>query len=227
MCLAASKLPPLMIGESSIRTTLAYVDHALSDEVFRLTLALAVDSRNISTYELPGGKWGTFEIRGHLAENPRSFVINLQGKLAPLLDPEQPSFDLSGDIADVDLSRMQAVVKEIGLSSESVALNVSVRCRDGQFDRKMSSIAVRFKNARPEGKLAKRLKGMPLKADLSVVVPISGTVKKTRFHWEEALLRSLLENTASILQGIPEDNAVLDKNSTKLLKELGQALEKK
>jgi hypothetical protein len=219
-------LPRLTIDDSTIRTSLSYVDYGLSDDVFRLTLKMAVEAHGISTSESPEGDWGTLKISGHLAENPQSFVVALQGRVAPLTDLNQPTFDLVGNIAEIDLSRMEAVSKKLGISSDSVAMNVDWRCRNGKFDPKTSQITIRFKKARPVGKLAKKLKGMPIQADLSVVVPVSGTIRKLEFDWEAALIRSAMENASSILKNLPDDNPLIDKKTTRALKELNGALGK-
>ena len=99
-------LPGALVHNALLNAHVDYIDHKLSDDPFRISLDLVVDAHNISTYDLPDKSWGQFHIKGHQTGNPDSMVIDIQGQLAPLTDPVNPSLDVKGTVLEIDLSTM-------------------------------------------------------------------------------------------------------------------------
>lgn len=189
----------VMIDRLAIDILLEYIDHGLSDKPVRIPLRLSVQGGNLSTTARPPAEWGTLSIRGHLDGNPKAYVTELNGRLAPLEDPKKASFDLTGNIAAIDLRESGLLKSDSEFQGDTAAIEARLVCRDGAFDPKQSSLRIVVRNPKLSGKLAKKAKGIPIPPELSVSGPVGGTLDKPEFDFQAALIRTVLENLSGSL----------------------------
>jgi len=228
--MVGAKIPKLLISRLTIDILTEYVDHQLSKDPFRLGLKTSIHLRNVSTFEEPGAEWGFFAMHASLESNPDAFVTDIRGRIAPIIDPSRPSFDADGEISSIDMSGMDALASGLGIVSDSVSLQVSIRCRDAAFDKSTSIITTKFRNAKLVGKLADKAKGLSLPPEFSVPVALGGTIDAPEFDLKQALTSAIVQILANNINAVVDrivDKEKIDKTVTDTFKKFGKKLKLK
>lgn len=217
--------PDLLIHNLACDPSISYTHYGIADRPVRLSLKLTLRAQNISTMEIPDAEWGRFTINGHLERNPDAFVTTLTGRIAPLLDPAKPSFDMEGDVLAVNLDELGAIAAEWEVRGEEISLALRVKCRDGQYDPDASQLSLVLKNPTLTGSLARKAHGMPLPPELSITAPLSGPLGDPQLDIEAALIQTVLSNLGGTLQTIIENTTIDGKKlDSDTIKKLGNLL---
>lgn len=174
----------------------SYTDEK-AEEPYTLVMDLRLDARNLANFEDAARPWGALRVTGHLASDPTRLVADLRGSIAPLVDPEHPSFDLMGSVSAVDLSAFPEIGRRNGISCDPFTLGLSLACSNGVFDASRSVLTLYLRNVRFEGKTAKRLGGLRSIPTLTVPIPVGGPVRDPQLRWEEGLLQAILQSASS------------------------------
>jgi hypothetical protein len=224
---APPSVPRVLLRDFSADVTLTYVDHFVAAEPLSLAFQTRLEADNVATYDTGSPFWGGFALKGHLADDPRAFVTDLRGRVAPLTDPARPSFDLNGQIAAVDWQRLRPLLRKTEVECDSADVRVRLVCRRGTFVTPDSVLMATLRNARPTGKLARKVKGWPLPRDVTVAVPVQGELDDPKLDLQGALLRSILESLAGNVDGLMKALNVDQRAADDLgraLKTIGEAL---
>ena len=191
-------LPEVLIETLQCSAKLRYLD--MKYESLDLTLVLRVDGQGLSTQRDPETPWGEVALTGSLGDDRSRFVTDLDLLLAPVTDPESPSFDLTGRIMEVDPRIMQEAYSRLGIRSAPFGFDPRLYCREGAFEQ--SRIALNLTDIKLEDKLAKRLGGMGSIASLRFVVPVEGTIQSPTIDVAGALRSAIGGNTQSLLESL-------------------------
>lgn len=210
----------VLLRDFSLDTLVEYIDHELADVPVKLAFEARILADGIATFEREGSPWGTFTIDGHLQNAPEAFVTDLQGSLAPLVNPAMPSFDLNGKILAIDMTRLGDLTERLEVECDSADLAAAIKCRKGRYVEPDSRLAVTLHDPKPIGKLAKKTKGFPIPKRLTVTIPLSGELTSPDTDLEDALLRTLLLNFADNRGALLDELKVDDETA----KEIGSAL---
>lgn len=221
------QLPRILLRDFTVESVLEYVDHYVSEQPLKLAFRLRVEADNVATFERTTPFWGTVAVNGHLDGDPDAFVTRLQASVAPLVDPERPSFDLRGSVAEIEGSQIDAALRQADMDCDRADMRVDVKCRNGTFVEPDSVIAITLRNVSLRGSLARRMKGFPIPRDLTVTAPIGGDISapKIRRHdiWRQSLLDNLADNSEQILRAFNID-AESGEQLGKALKAIGDIL---
>ncbi|RKX46944.1 MAG: hypothetical protein DRP64_02475, partial [Verrucomicrobia bacterium] len=152
----AKPLPEVMIEVLLCRAKVRYVDLKLNQ--LDIALDLGVTGVNLSTQRDPSLPWGELSVIGSLGNKRTRFVTDLQMRLAPLADPQAPSFDLTGKVLEIDPRIMEEAYSKLGIRSAPFGLDPSIHCRGGWFQDSM--VVLNLVDIVLEDKLADRLGGM-------------------------------------------------------------------
>lgn len=202
--LSKMEAPEALISEFDANALIEYTDAKIRREPFRIALVADMEARELSTIKDPDQDWGAIRLNAHLENSPREFVVTLNGKVAPITDPEKPSFDINLDISSVNLQDMKPLAELIGIESQSVSAKAPIKCNDGAL---RGTIKVVFEKPRLVGKLAKEARGYKLPETLTVSLPVRGTVKEPVLRWEEAILETILRNFAATAESTIKSEA--------------------
>ena len=217
----AKPLPEVLIEAMQCRAKVRYIDFKLDQ--MDLALDLNVVGANLSTQRDPATPWGDVSIMGSLGNSRSSFATDLQLRLAPVTDPQAPSFDLTGKVMEIDPRIMEEAYSKLGIRSAPFGLDPILHCRDGWFQD--SSVVLNLTDIVLEDKLAKRLGGMASIDSLRFPVPVEGALQEPTVDMQQAISSALGGNVQtlldSFLKGIapkerPEDLAggnISDTNS--------------
>jgi len=224
----APQKPPaeLLIEALQCDAKVRYIDLKLNH--LDIALDLSLIGINLSTRSDPAARWGDISIIGSLGSDRTSFLTDLKIRLAPLVEPAAPTFDLSGKVLEIDPRIMEDVYADLGIRSAPFGLDPDLHCRAGYFHD--SSIALNLSKVRLEEKLARRLGGMARIESLRFSVPIEGTLRQPSANLKKALqgavggnvqglLDSFLKGTAAKEAGLDEPPETLGDAAVEVLGE--------
>ena len=215
-----TELPPAVLKALDISTVLSYIDH---DEKRPMNMAIksSINISDISTAaaELEGA--GLINIIGALASDANLCVTDIKGTIQPIGDPMKMTFDITGDIAHVDLSQLMGRLEDMGLGGcESLSLNLKLKCDDGVFDGDLSRISMILKEVVWRSNETKNFPDGELRIPvLTVPVPVKGTLAEPKAKFGEGLIRALVETAKGSAGDIAKQAAA--KEAKKHLKKAG------
>ena len=194
-------LPEVLIETLVCRAKVRYVDFKLDQ--LDIVLDLGVTGQNLSTQQDTTLPWGELSVIGSLGNQRASFVTDLHLLLAPLADPQAPSFDLTGKIMEIDPRVMEEAYSKLGIRSAPFGFDPAIYCRDGWF--RDSEVVVTLEDIVLEEKLARQLGGMASIGSLRFPVPIEGSLQEPTVNLKQALSAAIGGNAGtlfnSFLQG--------------------------
>jgi hypothetical protein len=174
--LHGTELTGIIVDDGSFDTLITYVDHEVPGQPLRLALALSIETENLSTLEAHTEDWGSFRIKGHLENDPESFVIDLHGRIAPLADIEKPTLELEGDILAIDMQKIGHWASQMGVAADAASVSVQLRCIDGRCTGTASELTVRLIKPTLAGELAERAGPVQLPSELTLTIPVYGAI---------------------------------------------------
>lgn len=184
----ATTQPEILIQSVEINSDVRFVDRQLTD--LDLMLHLAVLGQELGT--VAGHEWGRIQVMGELLSDRGAFNTELSMKLAPVVDPQRPSFDLEGRIMEIDPRLIAEASRKLGVSFAPFGVDPQLICREGNLAG--SEVAVRLHD------VAFSLGGNPTKVkQLQFAVPVEGTIHAPKFEVTSALMQALGGNTRSLL----------------------------
>lgn len=191
-------LPEVLVETIQCDAKMRYLD--MNYESLDLALALQVEGQGLSTQRDPATPWGRVALNGSLGSDRTRFVTDLDLQLAPVTDPQSPSFDLTGSMLEIDPRIMQEAYNRLGIRAAPFGFDPRLHCREGVFEH--STIALNLNDIRLEGKLADRLGGMGSIESLRFVVPVEGTLQSPSVDVQGSLLSAIGGNTQSLLDSL-------------------------
>ncbi|MDD4871436.1 MAG: AsmA family protein [Kiritimatiellae bacterium] len=203
--------PKAVIGNARINTIVEYVDYQSSSaNGARLALDLHIRADGVTTFGNPETANGSFSVNGHLEGKPHALVINIKGKIAPLSNPEKPTFEVYGTITNICTRDFKEFADVIGIESDCIDIDINVKCQDGSYSRGVSIIKVKTTNLKLTAKSAGKLRGTSI-SNLSVSIPLKGTVQAPDFDFLGTLLGTLMGNLDGMIKSINVDQKSIDK----------------
>jgi len=187
-------LPNALLKVLDANTTIRYVDHAISkDKPLQLAIKLNLKLRDIANYRI--GRDGTISITGSLATDADLCKTDITGNIAPITDPAKPTFNLAGDIGNVDLRFIRPYMESAGFGCDSLSIKMHLVCKDGIFDTNQSVITLMMTKVKLTGENAGKMPpGMSYLPELTVPLPIEGTIAEPKTDGKKALLKAVLDN---------------------------------
>ena len=205
----AQPLPEVLVEALLCNAKVRYVDLKLDQ--LDIVLDLGVTGSSLSTQQDPSLPWGELFVIGSLGDKRSSFVTDLQVKLAPLSDPQAPSFDLSGKVLEIDPRLMEEAYSKLGIRSAPFGLDPQIHCREGRFHD--SSVTLNLTDIVLEDKLAGRLGGMASIGSLRFSVPIEGSLQEPTVDVQQALYGAIGGNTQTLLESFLKGAAAKEAGS--------------
>jgi|GEM_PF-5923582 len=187
-------LPPFELEQLFVSSLLTYVQEKSSGEPFNLGLQLKITGKEIGTIGEPTDR-GTLSIVGNLAGNQELFVINLDGKIAPITDPLKPTFEIEGKVNSVQLTMFEIFQKDFKINGGMMGLDMTLHAKDGVFDPEKSQIRVLINQ--PDLGSGMGLPSGFQPASLTFPVKVSGTVQEPKVNFMAGLKEGIKNAIAS------------------------------
>jgi hypothetical protein len=191
----AKPIPELLIKALQCDATVRYLDFKLNE--LDIALDLSLIGGELGTLQGADVPWGSLALIGSLGDDRTSFITDIRMKLAPVTDPDVPSFDLKGKILEIDPRLLEEAYSKLGIRSAPFGLDPVFHCREGRFSD--SQIALTLREIELEEKLADRLGGMARIGTLKFSVPVEGTLQEPTIDLQGALGSAIGGNTRTLL----------------------------
>lgn len=190
-------IPPAVLEKADVSVFLTYEDRATDEAAPRsITLELQLAAQNIATWPFQGDDaWGHVRIQSASTSHPGAFAADLDIRLAPLVDIDAISADVTGRVMDVNLDAFGDLVDKIGVNSESVDITLDLRIRDHAFA-SGSVIKATVRNGQLTGDLERKNRNVRLPETISLHLPVSGTLDAPSINVTQAITQSVLRNIA-------------------------------
>ena len=202
------------ISKSRIDFQLQYVDYAVEKAPLRLDLHQILTIQGL-TIGIADAAWGNFDLTGGLSGKEDICATSIKGTISPIMNPTAFSFELSGDMANIEPSLYKPYLEKEEISCESLLVQIALSCTDGVFDAKKSEIILAMTDIKLPDNLSKSIPGRINQFDqLSIPIGIRGTLEDPKPDTlVTALIRAVVLNV--------QDNKSLQKA---LVDGLGKAL---
>jgi len=129
---AIAQVPPVPvhIRRTAIDVTVKYADTKREKE-YDLTLRLT--GSDLFTVPAEGQPDSLLVLRGALTHDQDAFVTDLNAILSPLTDPQNPTFNATGSILDIDADVLGDLLKKNDMESGPLSIKPSITCANGQL----------------------------------------------------------------------------------------------
>ena len=177
-------LPPVELEQLLVTSLMTFIQEKESGDPFNLGLSLKVSGNNIGTIGEPSDR-GTIAIRGNLAGNQDLFVINVNGKIAPITDPLAPTFEIEGKVDSVELQMFEVFQRDFKLKGGMMGLDMVLHAAEGVFDPEKSMVRVLINQ--PDLGSGMGIPAGYQPASLTFPVRVSGTVQEPEINFMQGL----------------------------------------
>ncbi len=222
---AAAGLPVhTVIKVLELNTLLRYIDYQLAKEPFKLALDLHARLLNVANCGDEDVLSGNIALQGVLLVEDQKCDFDLNGKMAPIVDPKRLSFDVSGSMQEIDLKAFNTLIRRHGVEGGQVSGTATLLCRKGVFDPDKSILRLTLKNLKLMPDNSARIPVGRLPEFMIIDVPIKGTLEQPKISFSGMLEKMLLnpDIIGSVLKNLLQDQGKGgDANQTGVLENIG------
>ena len=188
--------PEILITALHGNATVKYLDFKLNELDLSIDLKLVGD--HISTVKTPNTRWGNLLLTGSAGSHRSRFVTHLYLKLAPVQDPHNISFDLTGKVMEIDKRILDKIYEKLGIKSMPFGINPHLYVRENHF--KNSTLNIELTDITFDEHLSKHLEKTASIEKLSMPIPVKGTLRKPKFNIQKAFKNSMNSNSQSLFK---------------------------
>jgi len=167
-------------------------------------LKLRLTGSDLFTVPAAGQPNSLLVLRGSLSDDKEIFATDLNAILEPLTDPQHPTFNATGSVADMKIKKLQSLLKKNDMESSSFSIKPSITCTKGQL--KSSRIDLVLNNL--------KIYGAEI-GDTTLKLPLGGTIQSPVLDLTGALQSLFSEQAVKIGKAV---------GMKELKKELGKQL---
>ena len=193
----------ILVNIFEINSDIRYVDHQMPD--LNVLMHMAVSGEQLST--VPSHEWGSIQIMGELLSDRSSFNTQISMRMAPITNPQKPSFDLEGRVLEIDPRLIAKASDKLGIKMAPFGVDPRIVCRAGQLDGSEVAIRLHAVTLSISGNITKV-------HQVQFAAPLSGTLQNPAFDLTMTFREAVGGNTASILSsaigGLVEDLDILE-----------------
>ncbi len=211
----AAKPANVIVKDMEINSLVHYADYQLARsgaseqalEPFRMGFSLQAKLKNIANYGNADVLSGSINLLGTIMLLDKKCAFDVHGRIAPIVDPQRLSFDVSGSIQEVNLQAFEPLIRKHGIEGGFVSGTATLLCRKGVFDPDKSVLRLTFKQIRLTEEKRAKIPGGRLPESLKLIIPVQGTLDHPEIDFDDILKRTLLspDMFESILKGVLQD----------------------
>ena len=175
-----------------VNTLLHYIDYQLTKDPFNLALKLHARLLNVANYGDADVLSGNIALQGVLLVEDEKCAFDLNGRMAPIVDPKCLSFDVSGSMQEIDLKVFKALIRRHGVEGGQVSGTATLLCRKGVFDPDKSVLRLTLKNIKLTPDNSAKIPSGRLPEVMIIEVPVKGTLDQPKISFSGMLERMLL-----------------------------------
>ncbi len=202
----------LHLASAVVQGRVVYIDHAPGQlpgapagegdgEPFSIALDVGVRMKDVATFGEAGSMNGSVALKATLASSPSDCVVLAFGKVAPLIDPNRPTFELDGKFEKVALKHFKPYLEGSYVEDGSASGEFNLVCHEGRFDPEESRLILAIEKPTLSAAMRRQFGGAsPDK--MKITAPIGGTVQAPEIDFKDAVKKALSdpENLMSIIK---------------------------
>ena len=177
---------PIHIRRIAFDLTVLYADSKTKETY---TLSLQLKGSDLFTLPAAGQPDSFLILRGTLAEDDRSCVIDMNARVEPLIDRATPSFKASGSILDIEAKVLEDLLEKNNMSSGPFSIKPSITCSQRSLEKSKIEITLQDLN----------FSGTDL-GKTTLNLPIGGTLDRPTLDLTSALQSLFSKNPSNILK---------------------------
>jgi len=196
-----SPLPPFQLEKLYVSSLLTYLtENEKGDSSY--SFQIKINGHEIGTIGEEDHR-GTLSIQGNLAGQQDLFVMRADASIAPITNPMEATFELTGKVDSVDLKMFDVFQKDFHLRGGMMGLDLVIHCENGIIDDQRSTVGVLI--AQPD--LGDSLPIPPgfAPASLRFPVRIGGTLENPEIFFMEGLRKGIRDAVAGVSPISKED----------------------
>jgi hypothetical protein len=195
---ASKKSKPVSVQFLRIEAdgTVLYTDRVLKS---KYSLKFELAGNNLFTVPQQGQPSTLLTLRGSLADDPSVFETDLSAFIEPLTDLENPTFNATGSVKNIDPKLIEKLLRKNDLKSGPFSIQPSVACRKGRLDGSSVDLmltSLEYQNTKI--------------GDTTLHVPVSGTLQKRTYDLTAALQSLFSNNAGNILKAFIKKDKTLN-----------------
>ncbi len=198
--------PRLALDKARIHTRVKYIDHnpIFQPEPLCLEFDLKISTANLANYGRPEQLTGTLMVDGEIIAGSRRTALELRGRFAPVIDPRQLTFELTGSTKPFDLTDAPPLAGWLGVEQGLVACTATLTVKNNVLDPAKSMLKFNFSEARLAPATRQRLHGIALPRVFTMSIPLSGNLEAPRADFTAAIASLLTSDDviSSFLEGL-------------------------
>lgn len=168
--------------------TLLYTDRVINRDY---PMAFELTGSNLFTVPAPGQPSALLTLRGARTDDPTAFETDLNAFIEPLTDLENPTFNATGSIKNIDPQLIEKLLRKNNMKSGAFSVKPSVACKQGRLDG--SSVDVMLDDVEYQNTKI---------GNTTLHVPVGGTLQNRTYDLTAALQSLFSENAGNILKAI-------------------------
>ncbi len=200
------KPPRLAIDKARLHTRVQYTDHnpIFQPAPLQLELDLDIALDRLANYGQAGKLTGRLQVNGAICAAGRRTPLELRGRMAPLADPRQLTFELTGSTKPFDLQDAPPLAGWLGVAQGLAACMITLEVQNNVLNPEKSMLQFNFSETRLSPATRQRLHGIALPRVFTLRIPLSGTLESPRADFEAAIAGLLTSDDVigSFLQGL-------------------------
>ncbi len=192
-----STLPRILIRKAGFTAGMTYEDRTKNEDVpSRIGVDIEVAAKDIATFgNPPPGEWGQIRLTSSSPTHPGAFQAEVELRVAPILAPATITMTAKGRMANVNLRELGNLTDTLGITGDSADITLDLDVRGNRFHRG-SVIQASIRHAALTGELREKNPRVSLPEQITLVIPVGGTLTAPEFSLTQAVTQSLLRNLA-------------------------------
>jgi len=181
---------PIHIRRVAFDGTVLYADAQLEREV---PLNLRLTASDLFSVPDENQNSSLLVLRGSLVDDQASFATDLNALVEPLTDLENPSFNASGSVLEIDAKFLKKLLRKNDMSSGNFSIKPSIVCKQGKL--KGSKIDLTLNDLEIYGAKI---------GDTTLPLELKGPLQDPRIDLTEALRTLFSEQSIKIIEAIKQ-----------------------
>ncbi|MBN1670834.1 MAG: hypothetical protein JXR37_07370 [Kiritimatiellae bacterium] len=191
----AAKPRKLTIRNAKVDSNIKYIDRSAPAEPQKL-IRCQVQIADVETFGDTKQLSGRISIEA--TESSGQPLLDVNGKVGPVVDPERPSFRVNGKFKDVDTQVINRYSQDVKFFGGSADATFTLVCENGVFNVKRSQVNMQIRYAKKVSLATGKHFDSTIPEQMSFQIPVKGTFLSpdfTDFNLEEVLNKLLPKKT--------------------------------
>lgn len=200
--------PHFTLDKARINVRIEYIDYhpVFPGKPLQLNMNLKIHAANISNRGRTDQLTGKLLIDGDIEAANQRIPLEIRGKFAPVVAPDQLTFEITAATRSIDLHNAPPLADWLGLEQGQIAFTMLLKADQGIFDPGKSTLKFDFDKVNLTDDARRRMSGINLPRTFVLTAPVGGSLENPRIDLTSAVADLLTGSDfiGSLLQDLYE-----------------------